>query len=177
MRKCCTFCALESNLTNKKELSEKATAAHSVPWNKPTLGNNKPDLVRLQTLDECLKLLTDMAKELEDISKGRNKSTLERNKKVSGEDSVPVDVESSKSLIMSWAKELDRLNMSRGVTKEASMKADVTQMKSDDVCDISKDTERIMKWAQELQTVTENLGLTDGDIKQILTKHTRSEEN
>lgn len=68
---------------------------------------------------------------------------------------MPVDVESSKSLIMSWAKELDRLNMARGMTKEASMKADVTQMKNNDVCDISKDNERITKWAQELQTVTE----------------------
>lgn len=68
---------------------------------------------------------------------------------------MPVDVESSKSLIMSWAKELDRLNMARGMTTEASMKADVTQMKNNDVCDISKDNERITKWAQELQTVTE----------------------
>lgn len=79
---------------------------------------------------------------------------LERDKKVSGEDSIPVDVESSKSLILSWAKELDRLSMSRGVTNKASMKTEITQMKNTDGCDISKDSERIMKWAQELQTVT-----------------------
>ncbi|XP_058251504.1 butyrophilin subfamily 3 member A1-like [Hemibagrus wyckioides] len=145
--------------------------ACSTPWSKPNLSNKKPDLTRIQSLGECFQFLTDMAKEVEDINKGRNKSTLERHKKGAGEDSVPVDVESSKSLILSWAKELDRLNMSRGLTKKASVKAEVTEMKDKDVCDISKDSERIMKWAQELQTVTENLSLTDGDLRQILTNH------
>lgn len=45
--------------------------------------------------------------------------------------------------------------MSRGVTKKACMKAEVTPMKNKDVCDISKDDERIMMWAHELQIVTE----------------------
>lgn len=84
----------------------------------------------------------------------KNKSTLESHKEVLGEASVPVDVESSKSLILSWAKKLEKLNMSRGVTKKACMEAEVTTMKNKDVCDISKD-ERIMMWAHELQTVTE----------------------
>ncbi|KAG7330167.1 hypothetical protein KOW79_006389 [Hemibagrus wyckioides] len=140
-------------------------------WAQELQTVTEPDQVQIQSLGECFQLLTDMAKELEDINKGRNKSTLERQKKGAGEDSVPVDVESSKSLILSWAKELDRLNMSRGVTKKASVKAEVTEMKDKDVCDISKDSERIMKWAQELQTVTENLCLTDGDLKHILTNH------
>ncbi|XP_026791853.3 erythroid membrane-associated protein isoform X2 [Pangasianodon hypophthalmus] len=155
-----------------QEFPEKATAAQSAPWSKPTL-SNKPALGRMQSLEECFQLLTDMAKELEDISKGRNKSTLERYKKVSGEDSVPGDVESSKSLILSWAKEMDTLNMSRGVKKKASLKAEVTRMSNNDVCDFSKDRERIMKWAHELQTVTENLSLLDGDLKQILTNHSK----
>lgn len=84
--------------------------------------------------------------------KGRNKSTLERYKKVSGEDSSPVNVESSKSLILSWAKELDRLNMSTGVAKKISMKAEGTEKQKGDISD---DSERIMKWAHELQTVSE----------------------
>lgn len=84
---------------------------------------------------------------------GRNKSTLEKYRKVSVEDSSPVDVEGSKSLILSWAKELDRLNMSTRKVKKASMKAEGTEMK--DVCDISQDSEQIMKWAHELQSVTE----------------------
>ncbi|GAA6104288.1 butyrophilin subfamily 3 member A1-like [Tachysurus ichikawai] len=161
--------SMPSNVT--REFPEKAKAAHSVPWNKPNLSNNKSDLVQIQSLGECFQLLTDMAKELEDISKDRNKSTLQRYKQVSGEDSVPVDVESSKNLILSWAKELDMLNMSRGVTKKAFMKAETTEMKKIDVCDISKDSERIMNWAQELQAVTENLCLTDGELKHILTNH------
>ncbi|KAK3567584.1 hypothetical protein QTP86_020105 [Hemibagrus guttatus] len=132
---------------------------------------SQPDQVQIQSLGECFQLLTDMAKELEDIRKGRNKSTLERYKKAAGEDSGPVDVESSKNLILSWAKELDRLKMSREVAKNASVKAEVTEMKNKDVCDMSKDSERIMNWAQELQTVTENLCLTDGDLKHILTNH------
>ncbi|KAM9501041.1 butyrophilin subfamily 3 member A1-like [Clarias gariepinus] len=155
-----------------QEFLEKATAVHSAPWSKPTLSNNKPDLMQIQSLKECFQLLTDMAKELEEISKS-NKSSLKSYTKDSGEDSVPVDVESSKSLILSWAKKMDRLNMSRRMTKEMSMKAEVTKRKNEDLCDISKDSERIMKWAQELQTVTKDLSLTDEDLKQILTNHSK----
>ncbi|KAI5609973.1 E3 ubiquitin-protein ligase TRIM39 isoform X1 [Silurus asotus] len=138
----------------------------------------QPDLVQIRSRNECFQLLKDMAKELEDINKGRNKNSLERHKKVSGEDSVVVDVESSKSLILSWAKELDRISMSRGVTKKASIEADVTQMKNNNVSDF-QDSERLMKWAQELQNVTEvrnkckNLKLKDEDLKQIFTHQKR----
>ncbi|KAF7706399.1 hypothetical protein HF521_019653 [Silurus meridionalis] len=100
-----------------------------------------------------------MAKELEDISKERNKSSEEvqkRYKKDPEEDSVPDDMESSKSLVLLWAKELDRLDLSIEVTKKALVEAEVTQMKNKDVC-YTQHSERLMKWAQELQTLTENL--------------------
>ncbi|XP_046707885.1 E3 ubiquitin-protein ligase TRIM21-like [Silurus meridionalis] len=43
-------------------------------------------------------------------------------------------MESSKSLVLLWAKELDRLDLSIEVTKKALVEAEVTQMKNKDVC-------------------------------------------
>uniref|UniRef100_A0A8B9RGE5 B30.2/SPRY domain-containing protein n=1 Tax=Astyanax mexicanus TaxID=7994 RepID=A0A8B9RGE5_ASTMX len=138
-------------------------ATHSVPWNKPMLSNKKPVLKPMQALDECVQLIKDMAKELEDLgdlSKVRKRSLKERDKDVLGKSDKPTSMDHSKSLIQSWAKEVNSLNLSSRLKKTIQ-----------DVPLSLKDSDRILEWARELQSVSESLGLKDEDLKQILSHH------
>ncbi|XP_066537778.1 butyrophilin subfamily 3 member A1-like [Hoplias malabaricus] len=153
------------NVPDNPEVIHSAT--HSVPWTKPTL-SNKPGLRQIQTLQECTLFLTDMAKEAKDISKGRKKHMLEKHNDPQDKSTKPVSVDQSKSLILSWAKELTSLNLPRGKIKGSVPDEPTHSVKSTDVSDYSKNKDMIMKWAKELQMVSENLGLTDDDLQKIL---------
>uniref|UniRef100_A0A3B1JLH2 B30.2/SPRY domain-containing protein n=1 Tax=Astyanax mexicanus TaxID=7994 RepID=A0A3B1JLH2_ASTMX len=138
-------------------------ATHSVPWSKPMLSNKKPALKPMQALDECVQLIKDMAKELEDLgdpSKVRKRSLKERDKDVLGKSDKPTSMDYSKSLIQSWAKEVNSLNLSSRLKKTIQ-----------DVPLSVKDSDRILEWARELKSASESLGLKDEDLKQILSHH------
>uniref|UniRef100_A0A3B4D9Q8 B30.2/SPRY domain-containing protein n=2 Tax=Pygocentrus nattereri TaxID=42514 RepID=A0A3B4D9Q8_PYGNA len=157
---------------NPEYLPVQIDAAHSAPWHKPMLSNKKPDLKPIQTLAECVRFLTDMAKETEDISKARKRSTEVKDKNALGKSTKPDGVDHSKSLILSWAKELNSLSLSKGVTKRGTVREEVAhKVKNNEEPDSSKDSEMIMKWARELQGVSKSLGVTDDDLKQILNNH------
>ncbi|XP_031135368.2 butyrophilin subfamily 3 member A1-like isoform X6 [Sander lucioperca] len=124
----------EPALTRKQcKALERSCASSSAPWNKPSLSEipdfeepsyscprrkalpaKKPDLKSVQTLSECLQLLHQLSEEVNNIIQGKcgsKKAVAERSSM------EPDSLESSRSLILHWAKELD-LNMANGVSDE-----------------------------------------------------------
>ena len=83
----------------------------------------------------------------------RKRSTEVKDKNALGKPTKPDGVDHSKSLILSWAKELKSLSLSKGVTKRGSVREEVAhKVKNKEESDSSKDSEMIMKWARELQS-------------------------
>ncbi|KAI4900181.1 hypothetical protein NFI96_023904 [Prochilodus magdalenae] len=141
-------------------------AAHSVPWSKPNLSNKRSNLKAVESLEECVRFLKDMAKETEDIKQGRKRSLK---KKDNNAQEKPVGVNQSKDLIRFWAKELNSLSVSGGVTTKGSIREETAPRMSKEESDNPIDSEMIMKWARELQSFSKNKGVTDDDLMKILT--------
>ncbi|XP_042184107.1 butyrophilin subfamily 3 member A3-like isoform X2 [Oncorhynchus tshawytscha] len=157
---------------NKPQLSnskgrdfEKWDAHHSEPWNKPRLSNTKPGLEHMHTFQECLQLIEELAKEVKDVSK------LARKRGVTGGEgsTASPSLESSRSLILLWAKELDQLQKTSTPTTEVQMvrgKRDPGGGGKDK--SLEKENQRILEWATELKNVSEVCGLSDEDLKRLL---------
>ncbi|XP_036843255.1 butyrophilin subfamily 3 member A3 isoform X2 [Oncorhynchus mykiss] len=156
----------KSQLLNSKGRDfEKWDAHHSEPWNKPRLSNTKPGLEHMHTFQECLQLIEELAKEVKDISK------LARRRGVTGGEgsTASPSLESSRSLILLWAKELDQLQKTSTPTTEVQMMRGKRipggggKDKS-----LEKENQRILEWATELKNVSEVCGLSDEDLKRLL---------
>ncbi|XP_041723619.2 E3 ubiquitin-protein ligase TRIM7-like [Coregonus clupeaformis] len=173
--------ATHSEPWNKPHLSnskgrdfEKWNAGHSEPWNKPNFNNNKPGLAQMHTFQECLQLITELAEDVKDISK------LARRREVKGGEgsTASPSLESSRSLILLWAKELEQLQKTSTPTTEVQM----TRGKRDPGGggkdggkhggwkdrSLEKENQRILEWATELKNVSEVCGLSDEDLKRLL---------
>ncbi|XP_064787282.1 butyrophilin subfamily 3 member A3-like isoform X2 [Oncorhynchus masou masou] len=152
-------------LNSKGRDFEKWDAHHSEPWNKPRLNNTKPGLEHMHTFQECLQLIEELAKEVKDISK------LARRRGVTGGEgsTASPSLESSRSLILLWAKELDQLQKTSTPTTEVQMmrgKRDPGGGGKDK--SLEKENQRILEWATELKNVSEVCGLSDEDLKRLL---------
>ncbi|KAK6291820.1 hypothetical protein J4Q44_G00376050 [Coregonus suidteri] len=169
--------ATHSEPWNKPHLSnskgrdfEKWNAGHSEPWNKPHFNNSKPGLAQMHTFQECLQLITELAEDVKDISK------LARRREVKGGEgsTASPSLESSRSLILLWAKELEQLQKTSTPTTEVQM----TRGKRDPGGggkdggwkdrSLEKENQRILEWATELKNVSEVCGLSDEDLKRLL---------
>ncbi|TNN30450.1 hypothetical protein EYF80_059398 [Liparis tanakae] len=111
----------ELNLSRKQNRSlERSRASSSAPWNKPNLSDfqvkdlrepshsfplqgapaaEKPNLKLLHSLKECLQLLRELA--VEGKRGGKTAAPV-------GGSSEPGSLETSRSLILQWAEELER---------------------------------------------------------------------
>ncbi|XP_029502600.1 E3 ubiquitin-protein ligase TRIM39-like isoform X4 [Oncorhynchus nerka] len=152
-------------LNSKGRDFEKWDAYHSEPWNKPRLNNTKPGLEHMHTFQECLQLIEELTKEVKDISK------LARRRGVTGGEgsTASPSLESSRSLILLWAKELDQLQKTSTPTTEVQMmrgKRDPGGGEKDK--SLEKENQRILEWATELKNVSEVCGLSDEDLKRLL---------
>nr|XP_046174586.1 butyrophilin subfamily 3 member A1-like isoform X2 [Oncorhynchus gorbuscha] len=152
-------------LNSKGRDFEKWDAHHSEPWNKPRLNNTKPGLEHMHTFQECLQLIEELTKEVKDISK------LAKRRGVTGGEgsTASPSLESSRSLILLWAKELDQLQKTSTPTTEIQMmrgKRDPGGGEKDK--SLEKENQRILEWATELKNVSEVCGLSDEDLKRLL---------
>ncbi|XP_052353521.1 butyrophilin subfamily 3 member A1-like [Oncorhynchus keta] len=152
-------------LNSKGRDFEKWDAHHSEPWNKPRLNNTKPGLEHMHTFQECLQLIEELSKEVKDISK------LARRRGVTGGEgsTASPSLESSRSLILLWAKELDQLQKTSTPTTEVQMmrgKRNPGGGEKDK--SLEKENQRILEWATELKNVSEVCGLSDEDLKRLL---------
>ncbi|KAI1898854.1 hypothetical protein AGOR_G00076630 [Albula goreensis] len=146
---------------------ETVEASQSEPWNKPKLSAQKPTLQALHTLEECIQLITDLAKEVETINKhGRKKGFMEKNAGALGNPSAQHSLEDSRDLILQWAEELDNLAQLSKLTEKIKQKTAAKRQKT--AADTEKDKQRILDWARELQSVSASCDLSDEELKQIL---------
>ncbi|KAM7365918.1 hypothetical protein PAMP_015396 [Pampus punctatissimus] len=173
-------------LTKKEAKAlEKSTASSSAPWNKPSLHElqvvnlkkssnslpvssfpiSKPDLKPIQSLTECLQLLHKLAEEVNNISQVKRGS---KNAAPEGSSKEPESLESSRTLILHWAKELER-NMVKKKTKPKDEKA----RRQDDPGRKEKtkpeeQNEKLQRWALELMNIKDANSVSDEELKKLL---------
>ncbi|XP_068569743.1 E3 ubiquitin-protein ligase TRIM39-like [Cebidichthys violaceus] len=179
----------QPTLTRKQSKAlEKSYASSSAPWNKPSLSElrvkdfeesshscphrsglpaTKPNLKSMQSLQECLQLLHELADEVNNISQKKRGS-----KKAAPEGSTrePGSLETSRTLILQWAKELE-LNMAKKETKPTDEK---TRRRDDDdggkreKTEAERHNEKLQQWAVELRNIKESNGVSDEELKKLL---------
>ncbi|XP_031135364.2 nuclear factor 7, brain-like isoform X2 [Sander lucioperca] len=172
----------EPALTRKQcKALERSCASSSAPWNKPSLSEipdfeepsyscprrkalpaKKPDLKSVQTLSECLQLLHQLSEEVNNISQGKcgsKKAVAERSSM------EPDSLESSRSLILHWAKELD-LNMKTEPTDGKTRRRDEPGKK--EKTELEKHNGKLQQWAVELKNLKEANGVSDEELKKLL---------
>ncbi|CAB1345512.1 unnamed protein product [Coregonus sp. 'balchen'] len=155
------------NLSHKQDKRlETVEATHSEPWNKPHLSNSK-------------------GRDFEKWNAGHsepwnrphfNNSKLARRREVKGGEgsTASPSLESSRSLILLWAKELEQLQKTSTPTTEVQMmrgKRDPGGGGKDGGWkdrSLEKENQRILEWATELKNVSEVCGLSDEDLKRLL---------
>ncbi|KAM7377723.1 hypothetical protein PAMA_014162 [Pampus argenteus] len=170
-------------LTKKQAKAlQKSTASSSAPWNKPSLhelqivnfgktSNSlpassfpilKPDLTLIQSLTECLQLLHKLAEDVNNISQGSKHAAP------AGSSKEPDSLESSRTLILHWAKELE-MNMVKKKTKPKDEKArrrdDPGRKESTKT---EKQNEMLQRWALELRNIKDANGVSDDELKKLL---------
>ncbi|XP_010897475.2 E3 ubiquitin-protein ligase TRIM21 [Esox lucius] len=157
-------------LSNNNE-GQSETWAHSGPWTKP-LSSSKHGLEQMQTYQECLKLIRQLAEDVKNISQlARRRGVMD-----GGGPIAPLSLESSKSLIFVWAEELNQL---APLQKTSASATHVQSMRVRRDLDGGKDRERknrslerenqlVIEWAKELKSVSEISGLSDKDINRLL---------
>ncbi|XP_041636044.1 nuclear factor 7, brain-like [Cheilinus undulatus] len=162
---------------------EKVSLVSSEPWLKPHLSElqikdsqnlsstlsawnpsseAKHNFKTLQSLSECLELLQKLSEEVNNISQGKCSS---KKRETTAEGSrEPESLEINKSLILSWASELE-MNM-------ANMKTRVTDVKSrrreKERPEEEKLNDRLQQWAVELRDIKEAHGVSDDELKKLL---------
>ncbi|KAJ8007724.1 hypothetical protein DPEC_G00097130 [Dallia pectoralis] len=184
---------MEQQPNNQDKRLETVEATHSEPWNKPSLCNNmkghletwahltsgnkplnksKPGLEQMQTYQECLKLIRQLAEDVQDISKlSRRRGVMD-----DGGPTASSSLESSRSLILQWAEELNHLAPLQK-TSTSTSHVHIVREKTD--LDEGKDKKRkyirsegenpfVIEWAKELKNASEISGLTDKDIHRLL---------
>ncbi|XP_054457732.1 nuclear factor 7, brain-like [Anoplopoma fimbria] len=175
-------------LTRKQcKALEKSCISSSAPWNKPSLSEfqmmdfedslsscpsrsgpsaMKPNLKSMQSLQECKQLLHELADKVNNISRGKRgmkKAAPE------GRTKEPGSLETSRSLILQWAEELE-LNMA---TKETKPTDEKTGRRDNDggkkeKTEMENQNEKLQQWAVELRNITEANGVSDEELKKLL---------
>ncbi|XP_074480366.1 butyrophilin subfamily 3 member A1-like [Sebastes fasciatus] len=175
-------------LTKKqRKILEKSCASSSEPWNKPNLSEfqdleepshsapvrsgpiaTRPNLKSMQTLEECVQLLHELAEEVNNIKyqvkRGSTKAAPE------GSTKEPGSLETSRTRILQWAKELELIM----VQKETKLRDEKkTRRRRDDPIkkektELEKHKEKLQQWAEELRNITETNGVSDEDLKKLL---------
>lgn len=161
---------------------EKITQASSAPWLKPDISElqikesndlsstvppwmfssvAKPDLKLMQSLSGCMELLQKLSEELNNISQGKRSR---KKKEATAEGSrEPESLEISKSLILSWASELE-MNMANMKTRGTNVKSRRREKERPE----EKLNDRLLKWALELRDIKEAHGVSDDELKKLL---------
>ncbi|XP_034532659.1 butyrophilin subfamily 1 member A1-like isoform X2 [Notolabrus celidotus] len=169
-----------TNQSEKKDLSKKQTKAlervslvSSEPWLKPSLSElqvkdseglssscqvwssssaAKPDLKLMQSLSECVQLLQTLSEEVNNISQVKQGS---KKAAPAGGSSELDSMESSRSLILKWAAELEQ-NMVQKKTKPTNEKKKRREtLGRKEKTDEDKLNERLQQWAVELRDIKE----------------------
>ncbi|KAK9524469.1 hypothetical protein VZT92_016862 [Zoarces viviparus] len=178
----------QPTLTKKQsKAQEKSSASSSAPWIKPSLSElqindfeessnscpvrsppaTKPNIKPMQSLQQCIELLHELADEVNNISqrkRGGKKAAPEGNTKEAG------SLETSRTLVLQWAKELE-LNMAK---KEIKPTDEKTRRRDDDdggkreKSEVDKRNEKLKQWALELRNIIESNGLSDEELKKLL---------
>ncbi|XP_034532658.1 E3 ubiquitin-protein ligase TRIM39-like isoform X1 [Notolabrus celidotus] len=182
-----------TNQSEKKDLSKKQTKAlervslvSSEPWLKPSLSElqvkdseglssscqvwssssaAKPDLKLMQSLSECVQLLQTLSEEVNNISQVKQGS---KKAAPAGGSSELDSMESSRSLILKWAAELEQ-NMVQKKTKPTNEKKKRREtLGRKEKTDEDKLNERLQQWAVELRDIKEANGVSDAELKKLL---------
>ncbi|XP_071370624.1 E3 ubiquitin-protein ligase TRIM39-like [Centroberyx affinis] len=141
----------ETMARTRKQIRDLQRATNScMALGKPSIG--KPDLKEMQTLTECLEFLKNLAKEVKDISQLKQDSERSAPE---GDTAKPRSLESSSSLILRWAKELDQINMLKKETKATDKKMIRRKDPGGTEKNLEKQNERLQQWAIELRNIKE----------------------
>ncbi|XP_041634642.1 nuclear factor 7, brain-like [Cheilinus undulatus] len=161
---------------------EKIIQASSAPWLKPDISElqikgpddlsstvpawmpsclAKPDLKSMQSLSECVKLLQKLSEEVSNINQGKHSRKEER---TAGGSREPESLEISKSLILSWASELE-MNMANMKTRGTNVKS---RRREKERPEEEKLNDRLQQWAVELRHIKEAHGVSDDELKKLL---------
>ncbi|CAJ1086487.1 E3 ubiquitin-protein ligase TRIM39-like isoform X1 [Xyrichtys novacula] len=176
-----------SGLTKKQAKAlERVSIVSSEPWLKPSLSEfqakeseeqfstcppwssssaAKPGLKSVQSLSECTQLLQKLSEEVNNLSQGKHSS---KKAAPAGGSREPDSLERSRSLILTWAAELDE-NMMKKKTKATDEKTKRKETRGQtEKTDVDKQAERLQRWAVELWDAKEANGVSDGELKKLL---------
>ncbi|XP_070710530.1 E3 ubiquitin-protein ligase TRIM21-like [Pempheris klunzingeri] len=175
----------EATLTKKQAKAiAKTTVSSSAPWNKPSLSEikdvqglsnscvlpssssaKKPDLKEMQTFTECLQLLHKLAEEVNNISQVKCGSKKEKQEVSSNKAG---SLETSRSLILHWAKELEISKVNRETKSKDEKRSSSDDGGKTEKTDLEKQNEKLQQWAVELKNLKEANGMCDEELKRML---------
>ncbi|XP_059210423.1 E3 ubiquitin-protein ligase TRIM39-like [Centropristis striata] len=173
----------EPSLTRKqvRKFQEKSCTSSSSPWNKPTLSGlqdiedsshscpvrsgaaSKPDLKPMQTLTECLQLLRTLAEEINNINQCGSKKAAPQ-----GSTKEPGSLESSRTLILQWAQELELNMVKKGTKPTDEKKKQRDDPEKKEKTELQKHNDKLQQWAVELSKIKEANGVSDEELKKLL---------
>ncbi|XP_041635892.1 nuclear factor 7, brain-like [Cheilinus undulatus] len=122
----------------------------------------KSDLMSMQSLSGCMELLQKLSEEVNNISQGKH--SRKKKEAPAGGSREPESLEIGKSLILSWASELE-MNMANMKTRGTNVKS---RRREKERPDEEKLNDRLLQWAVELRDIKEAHGVSDDELKKLL---------
>ncbi|XP_015196336.2 E3 ubiquitin-protein ligase TRIM39-like isoform X2 [Lepisosteus oculatus] len=161
------------------EQLERAMANGSEPWVKPNLDGKSPSLDALRSLEECVKVITQLAQDVEQCGSEGGGRRMDAGRRTPGpgqeggattSPGTQRSLEESRRLILQWAAELDKLCPQKPgpEVRDAGGHKDVGDKQSRET-----KRQRIMDWGRELQSASEVHSISKEEVRQILKKGLR----